>query len=761
MPTLRSLTDDVSCRVDRVPFAVGNRAVADFRLDDALASTGQHFVIQHAASGYMLEPVLEVVLNGESISERTRLHAGDRIGVGRTLLVFEPDIRNDGQTRLGNEIHSETPEAAIDVPHQMKVILGRETSKQVHALMHSHVSRRHAAVSRNDQEAFIEDLGSSNGTYLNGERLTRKTSLQVGDLIGIGPFILEWDGDCLSPRTPICRNPTSAGLNVGATLSCRNLSRKIVGTNFELIKDVNLHFHAGEFVCIVGPSGAGKSTLLKALAHREPYRRNVESDGGVYVNDSDLYLEFERFKRQIAFVPQHEILFDELTLETALRFTAQLRLPRDVKPEEIEARVQHSLNTVHLTDCRHKPIQHLSGGQRKRAALANELISEPSLLFLDEVTSGLDELTDSEMMTLFRQIANTGKTVICVTHSLRCIDRDCDRIVGLTTYGRLGFDGSPEEAKKHFGLNQIGDIYDHLTASSPAVADELARSFRRSKSPSCGSDVRSSTWRMKSGARRKIADAMDLPEKLRQFRILLLRYCMRMIADSRSNALRGVQCLVVGGLLCSVFGGLRTDPTGPPHVTCAFILVLSSFWFGCNNSAKEIVRERDIFDQERRVGIEIVSFVGSKLFLLSVMSILQSIFLAAVVVFWCKLPGAAAAWCLICAVMASAGVAIGLTISAVSKTEEAAVAAVPILLIPQIILAGAVANLSHLNELVAKLFVASYWGLTASKSMLDLPEPLAVSEFVRPLCMVIAQTCVAYSVAIVFLYQPSFAPKDG
>ena len=120
-----------------------------------------------------------------------------------------------------------------------------------------------------------------------------------------------------------------------------------------------------------------------------------------------------------------------------------------------------------LTKRRGTLIRHLSGGQVKRASLANELMSRPSLLFLDEVTSGLDEQTDREMMELFRQVADGGKTVVCITHSLANVEATCHLVVILTEGGRLAFVGTPDEAKAYFGMTRLGDVYQKLAERTP------------------------------------------------------------------------------------------------------------------------------------------------------------------------------------------------------------------------------------------------------------------------------------------------------
>ena len=184
----------------------------------------------------------------------------------------------------------------------------------------------------------------------------------------------------------------------------------------------------------------------------------------VFLNGADLYSHFEALKGDIAVVPQKESLHDSLAVGAALRYTAELRLPPDLSRTEIHASVTDILDVVGLTEKRGTLVRHLSGGQIKRISLANELVSRPSLLFLDEVTSGLDEQTDRDVMELFRQVADGGKTVVCITHNLANVEATCHLVLILTEGGRLAFIGTPDEAKGYFGISRLGDVYRKLAS---------------------------------------------------------------------------------------------------------------------------------------------------------------------------------------------------------------------------------------------------------------------------------------------------------
>ena len=252
----------------------------------------------------------------------------------------------------------------------------------------------------------------------------------------------------------------------------RTVRDRATGGPLTLLEDVDLVVRPREFVAILGPSGSGKSTLLAVLGGRV-----VPDAGAVTLNGADLHADFEALKGDITVVPQRDLLHDSLALGAALRYTAELRLPPDLSRGEVEASVADILDVVGLAPKRSTPIRHLSGGQVKRASLANELVAGPSLLLLDEVTSGLDEQTDREVMELFRRVADGGKTVVCVTHNLANVEENCHLVAILAEGGRLAFVGTPGEAKAYFAIPRLGDVYRALAGRMPG---EWASRFRAS-----------------------------------------------------------------------------------------------------------------------------------------------------------------------------------------------------------------------------------------------------------------------------------------
>jgi ABC-type multidrug transport system ATPase subunit/ABC-type multidrug transport system permease subunit len=491
---------------------------------------------------------------------------------------------------------------------------------------------------------------------------------------------------------------------------------RATGKPLTLLHDINLVIRPREFVCLLGPSGSGKTTLLAMLSGRNPPDR-----GAVTVNGEDLYANFAALKQDISVVPQKDVLHDSLAVGSALRYTAELRLPPDTGRAEMESSVSDILEVVGLGKRRGTLIRHLSGGQLKRASLANELMARPSLLFVDEATSGLDEQTDREMMELFRQVADSGKTVVCITHNLANVEATCHLVVVLTEGGRMAFIGTPEETKSYFGVSRLGDVYRKLGERNP---EDWQTAFKTS--PFYTRYIRE---RMSVDADIDEERPEDEPSDrvsvnpFRQAWVLTRRYVSIWRGDLQALLAMLGQSLLVAVLLGIVFGRLDKIENGleRAHSTqnLLFLLNVSSFWFGCNNAAKEIVKERVIYARERAFNLRIDSYYVSKFLVLAVIALIQVGLLLGIVRPWCGPPGGIAWQGLVLAALAIAGTVLGLLLSALARTEEVAVALVPIAIIPQIILAGVIAPLDGLGKGLAESAITARWGERALEALLS------------------------------------------
>src|SRR6266496_1372842 len=325
------------------------------------------------------------------------------------------------------------------------------------------ISNHHAKFARENGNVSVEDSGSTNGVYVNGQRISGRRPVQLSDVIQIGPFVLQADAN-----QGIAVYDTRSKTRIDAINIAKIVPNRSGGGTIKLLDDVGLTVQPNEFVGLLGPSGAGKSTLMDSLNGMRP-----ATSGHVLINNLDLYRHLDSLKQSIGYVPQDDIIHRELTVYRTLYYVARLRLSRDVSTKEIDQIVCEVMDVTGLSERRDVPVGQLSGGQRKRVSIAVELITKPSVIFLDEPTSGLDPATQNKIMKLFRQIAESGRTVILTTHSMQDVHL-FDKLVMLMR-GKLIFYGTPDEALEFAGAESFDELYEKLEAPVEQETEKLRR----------------------------------------------------------------------------------------------------------------------------------------------------------------------------------------------------------------------------------------------------------------------------------------------
>lgn len=550
------------------------------------------------------------------------------------------------------------------------------------------VSRHHARLDWDSQaQPVLTDLDSTNGTFVNGEPLDRPRLVSTHDLICIGGYLLRVEG------AEVKWHDLSAS-RVTAYQITKDVPQR------RLLNDISFSIYPREFVGLMGPTGCGKSTLMDALNGLRP-----ATSGYVYIDDLDLYHNFDALRRSIGYVPQHDVLHEVLTVERTLCYAARLRLPEMAEAERQRV-VDEVIEAVELTAQREMPFGKLSGGQQKRLSLALELLTKPSFLFLDEPTSPLDPVTTENMMLLFRRLADEGRIVVMVTHKFEKFET-MHQVAILTTSGDLAFFGPPHEALRYFDCREPSDIYRRL---SQRPAEEWAKAFQDSEPYRRYVDER-------------IAETQELFETIgssdalatsgaqgaghrfgaRQWLTLTQRCLALKLQDKRNTALLLLQAPLVALILALFVSDKIND------VKTLFIAAIIAIWFGANNSIREIVVEAPIYTRERLATLKIPSYVLSKFTVLSGIALLQCFLLVFILVSFGRLSRNDFGWLtLILYGVTLGGVAMGLFCSALVNSAEKAMSILPLILIPQLLLSG---FLVPLKDVYANLS----WGMPATE----------------------------------------------
>jgi ABC transport system ATP-binding/permease protein len=362
---------------------------------------------------------------------------------GDTLRVGDLHGNSISMSLVGGgrpEVQNTRPLGMHGLSQYAQILIGRDPASQIH-LAHPSISRRHAEIVRRGTQHLIRDLGSINGTFVNGTRVATEAPLAMGDVIQMGPYKLVYDGAAASLSTSISQGHRLDALGLGMQVSAGHM----------ILNDISLSVQGSEFAALVGGSGAGKTTLLKAM---NGFRRATH--GRMLIDGVPLYPHLSAYRTLMGYVPQDDIIHRTLPVRTALRYSAKLRLP-DATNAEIDRRIADVLDAVELAPHQHKPVRVLSGGQRKRVSIAVELLAEPDLLFLDEPTSGLDPGLEKKMMYDLNRLADQGRTIVLVTHATANIEQ-CDHVAFLVK-GNLAYYGPPRDAMLFFQTRDFADIY--------------------------------------------------------------------------------------------------------------------------------------------------------------------------------------------------------------------------------------------------------------------------------------------------------------
>ncbi|GEB54467.1 FHA domain-containing protein [Streptomyces gardneri] len=587
------------------------------------------------------------------------------------------------------------------------------------------VSRRHAELrARPDGTYWIHDLGSHNGTFLNGRRVD-DARVTADDIVGIGHCAFCLIGGQLVEFTD----------DGEISLDVQELAVTVDHGRKTLLDEVSFPVGEKSLLAVVGPSGAGKSTLLNALTGQRPADR-----GAVLYDGRDLYRDYAELRQRIGLVPQDDILHLQLTVRRALGYAAELRFPEDTAPAERRARVDEVIRELGLTERAEQPIHSLSGGQRKRVSVALELLTKPSLLFLDEPTSGLDPGMDRSVMHMLRGLADDGRTVVVVTHSVLSLDV-CDRLLVLAPGGRVAYYGPPADTLDFFGYTQWPEAFEAFENDRDRdwagqyrasrfhrryVADATARPFLPA-----GEAGAAGAGGVPAGQAGRGVPELGAPPKAQswgsQLRTLVRRYATALAADRTFLVIMIALPFVMGAMARALSEG-RFNPESTLNVL--LILCVGGVLTGAANAVRELVKERSIYRRERAVGLSRSAYLASKVVVLGLITVVQAVVLTLVALVGVPLnvPGGKGVLLpplveitLAVALLSFTAMMLGLLVSAVVRKEEVTMPLLVLLAIVQVVFCGALLTVRGTPGLEQLAWlVPSRWAFAAMGATIDI-----------------------------------------
>ncbi len=579
---------------------------------------------------------------------------------------------------------------------RVPLVVGRAAKCDLR-LSDNSVSRQHARLELRDGRLCVVDLSSRFGTYVNGFAV-RERMLAAGDLLRFGR-----------------RQQYRVGQTVlmGVTAGGMSLTLQDVEIAAEgrlLVTGVSLTIPAGSFVGLPGPSGAGKTMLLRALAGIwRPSAGQITTEQG-----ADVWENIEEHRLRLALIPQQDVIHPLLTLRENLELTARLRLGSSVSAADRTQRIEAALEMLGLSGHADKLAAKLSGGQRKRLSVAMEWLRKPELLLLDEPTAGLDPGHEARVMEYLAAMSRQGATVVCATHLMENV-RLFDHIGVLGSRGGQGllvYTGAPEGLLGRFGCRHYADLYELLASGRwlPEEAGPLGElAAAEPPEPVATGDERVTASKRLVVPLQQLIGPAPPGTLLGQVCAVAQRSALTIWRDRWLKWILALQPLVLAVLVGVIqFAGSRLDQL-------FFFSLVVACWLGMNNSIRDLVRDRRHYIRDRLAGLLPEAYLAAKAFVFIAVGLGQLVVFLLVLKAVCRgvlpesdwnvLAAHSALWWLLCLLLVHlCGLALALLVSAVVRSEEAAVAWLPLLILPQILISSPATGLVNWSHTDARPF---------------------------------------------------------
>ncbi|NHU45100.1 MULTISPECIES: ATP-binding cassette domain-containing protein [Rhodococcus] len=643
-----------------------------------------------------------------SVTNPVVVRLGDAAeGPAVRISVEDPDAtRQDVGARWDEStIGVGAPSAPPPTPHEAvpkgSLTVGRSPDNDI-VVRDVLASRHHAIVHNVTSGLEIDDLGSVNGTFVGGIRVSR-AQLTDGDVVTIGNTDFSVQEGRLVPRQAVA--PTAGGLRVDS-----------VGLTIEggrrLLEDVTFTAQPGSLTAVIGPSGAGKTTVATIISGSErPTEGVVEFEG------RSVHAEYQVLRSRIGMVPQDDVVHRQLTIRQALGYAAELRLPPDTSRTDREEVIETVLDELQLSEHADTRVDRLSGGQRKRASVAMELLTGPSLLILDEPTSGLDPALDRQIMATLRRLADSGRVVVIVTHSLSYLEM-CDQVLLLAPGGKTAYVGPPDKVGAALGSTDWADIFARVAADPDGVFAEY-----RATRPAVEVPPPSPPGPLGSPAH---------TSRRKQLSTVVRRQARLIRADRGYLIFLSLLPFVLGGLAVLVPGDTGFGPSGLDEsgelTQILVVLILGAAFMGCSLTIRDLVGERMIYHRERAAGLLPSAYLTAKIVVFCAAAIVQSVIMVMIVFVGKGFPGRGSVipsgsveLIVDIAVTTCSCVLVGLALSSVARSNEQVMPMLVVTIMVQLVMCGGLITITGraVLEQVSWLF-PSRWGFAAAASTVDL-----------------------------------------
>ncbi len=620
------------------------------------------------------------------------------------------------------------PTSRIQLQAARVMKIGRRPDNDI-VLADLGVSKLHAELRMSPTGRYqIFDLGSHNGTYVNGNQVNQ-AELTEDDIVSIGHATFRLAGGVLQEYIDEGDVPFEA-IDLRVTVPDG-------GKQKVLLEGVSFPLAERSMMAVIGPAGAGKSTLLNALTGKKP-----ANTGSVYYDYRDLYDNYDELKHRIGLVPQESVTHDQLTAKSALGYAAELRFPPDITEADRNERVDEVLGELEMTPHANTRIVRLSGGQKKRVNIGLELLTKPSLLFLDEPTSPLDPHLKRELFGQMKRMTENGQSVVVITHDVesKLIDQ-CDRLIVLAPGGRMAYFGPPAEGLRYFGKEDWADVFQAF-ADDPA--EDWAGQFRNSAEYHKYVSSRLSVQQGQQQSRAQVTGEDAKPRRrgsVTQVFTMARRYARVLSVDRGYMIFAVVLPIILGGLLRIIpsshgLGGAAGQNAGAQ--TQLLILVMAACLAGTANSIREIVKEREIYERERMTGLSAGAYLMSKVLVLGVISVVQALLIVIIGLAGTEMPAKGALIpgpplieiAISVVILCVVSMLLGLLISTLVSKSDQTMPALVVVTMLQVVLSGGVFALNSGPEAWVAMLAPARWGMAALAATINLnvltpPNPLA------------------------------------